>query len=191
MQVERAAAVILWKSRRIIGIPDAAEPAARCLFRSPAEARGDEEAVLRFRLYAAAILVAWSGSMAVAQKVTTPDELDKTMKKVGPAMQAMQKAMKSDNYDEVKAQLAIVKQAMDDSREFWIQHKKEDAIQFNKDTVGKIEALNKVVSAQPVDPSAALAAMKEMGGACLSCHKTYRERDADNNYILKPGSIGG
>jgi cytochrome c556 len=137
------------------------------------------------------MLVAWSGSLALAQKVTNPEELDKTMKKVGPAMQAIQKAMKSGTFDEVKPQLAIVKQAMDDSREFWILHKKEDAIGFNKDTVGKIEALDKVISAQPVDPSAALAALKEMGGACLSCHKTYRERDADNNYILKPGSIGG
>lgn len=146
---------------------------------------------MRFRLYVAAMLVAWSGSLALAQKVTNPEELDKTMKKVGPAMQAIQKAMKSGSFDEVKAQLVIIKQAMDDSREFWILHKKEDAIGFNKDTVGKIDALEKVISAQPVDPAAAMASLKEMGGACLSCHKNYRERDAENNYILKPGSIGG
>jgi hypothetical protein len=34
-----------------------------------------------------------------------------------------------------------------------------------------------------------MAALKTMGGACQSCHKTYRERDAENNYILKPGSV--
>jgi hypothetical protein len=30
----------------------------------------------------AALLVAWAGSLAVAQKITTPEELDKAMKKV-------------------------------------------------------------------------------------------------------------
>ncbi|HXW04475.1 MAG TPA: hypothetical protein VD833_04525 [Vicinamibacterales bacterium] len=136
------------------------------------------------------MLVAWSGSLTIAQKVTTEEELDKTMKKVGPAMQAIQKAMKSNEFGEVRTQLVVVKQAMNDSREFWIQHKKDDAIKFNTDTVTKIEAVEKVVSAEPVDPAVAMAALKEMGGACLSCHKNYRERDADNNYILKPGSIG-
>jgi cytochrome c556 len=136
------------------------------------------------------MLVAWSGSMVVAQKVTTPEELDKTMKKVGPAMQTMQKAMGSGGYADVKAQLAIVKQAMVDSREFWVQHKKEDALKFNSDTLEKLDAFEKLVSAEPVDPAAATAAMKAMGGACLSCHKTYRARDEENNYVLKPGSIG-
>jgi hypothetical protein len=31
--------------------------------------------------------------------------------------------------------------------------------------------------------------MKEVGGACRSCHGVYRTKDADNNYVLKPGSI--
>jgi hypothetical protein len=37
--------------------------------------------------------------------------------------------------------------------------------------------------------AAAAAAMKEVGGACRSCHGVYRARDAENNYIIKPGSI--
>ena len=52
--------------------------------------------------------------MLVAQKVTTPDELDKAMKKVQPAMQAAQKAVKSEAYADVKTQLATIKQVMDD-----------------------------------------------------------------------------
>jgi cytochrome c556 len=135
------------------------------------------------------MLVAWSGSIVVAQKVTTPEELDKVMKKVGPAMQAIQKAVKSGAYGDVKPQLAVVKQAMQDSREFWVQHKKEDALKFNADTLEKIDAVEKAVSGDSVQGDAVMAALKTMGGACQSCHKTYRERDAENNYILKPGSI--
>jgi cytochrome c556 len=132
------------------------------------------------------------GTLVIGQeKVTTPEELDKVMKKVQPAMQAAQKALKSEAYADARAQLAIVKQAMEDSHEFWVMHKKDDAIKTNEDTVAKLDAVDKLLTATPVDPAAVQAALKEMGGACNTCHKTYRVRDADNNYILKPGSIGG
>jgi cytochrome c556 len=148
------------------------------------------EGILRFRLYVAAGLVVWTGSILLAQKITTPEELDKAMKKVQPAMQAAQKALKSEAYPDVKTQLATIRQVMIDSREFWVLHKKDDAIKANQDVVAKLDAVDKLLSATPVDPAAVVAGMKEMGGACLSCHKVYRERDSENNYILKPGSVG-
>jgi cytochrome c556 len=125
-----------------------------------------------------------------AQKVTTPEELDKAMKKVQPAMQATVKAVKSGSYADARKQLELVKQVMNDSREFWVTHKKDDAIKGNQEVVAKIDAADKVLATEPVDPSAAAAALKELGGACQACHKAYRERDADNNWVLKPGSIG-
>jgi cytochrome c556 len=146
---------------------------------------------VRFRSCAAALLVAWSGSMLLAQKVTSPEELDKAMKKVQPAMQATMKAVKSEAFADAKAQLALVRQVMDDSREFWVTHKKDDAIKANQEVVTKIDAADKALSASPADPAAVAAAMKEVGGACLTCHKIYRVRDAENNWVLKPGSIGG
>lgn len=147
---------------------------------------------MRLKYYVALVLVAGFGSLVLAQqKVTTVEELDKTMKKVQPAMQAAQKALKSQSYDDAKAQLAIVKQAMLDSHEFWVIHKKDDAIKTNEDTVAKLDEVDKLLSATPVDTAAVQAALKQMGGACNTCHKAYRVRDADNNYILKPGSIGG
>jgi cytochrome c556 len=147
---------------------------------------------LRLKYYVAVLMVGALGTLVIAQqKVTTPEELDKVMKKVQPAMQAAQKAMKSEAYADARAQLAIVKQAMEDSHEFWVINKKEDAIKTNEETVAKLDAVDKLLTATPVDPAAVQAALKEMGGACNTCHKTYRVRDADNNYILKPGSIGG
>jgi cytochrome c556 len=149
------------------------------------------EGILRFRLYVGTGLMVWAGTFLFAQKVATPEELDKAMKKVQPAMQAAQKALKSESYADVKPQLATIRQVIIDSREFWILHKKDDAIKANQDVVAKLDAVDKLLSATPVDPAAVVAGMKEMGAACLSCHKVYRERDAENNYILKPGSIGG
>jgi cytochrome c556 len=146
---------------------------------------------LHFRFCIAALLMACAGSMVLAQKVSTPEELDKAMKKVQPAMQAANKAVNSKAFPEAAKQLAIIKQVMDDSREFWIQHKKDDAIKANKEVVAKLEAAEKLLTAPAADGAAAAAAIKEIGGACRVCHETYRVRDADNNWVLKPGSIGG
>ncbi len=146
---------------------------------------------MRFKFYAGALLVAWSGSLVVAQKVTTEEELDKAMKKAQSALQATLKAIKSEAYEEARSQLAIVKQVTEDEREFWVMHKKDDAIKANLDVIAKVEAADKLLAASPVDTAAVAAALKEIGGACLSCHKVYRVRDEEKNWILKPGSIGG
>jgi hypothetical protein len=101
--------------------------------------------------------------------VTTPEELDKVMKKVGPAMQASTKAMAGPNYAEVKAQMAIVKQGVLDSQQFWIEHKKEDALKFNKETLAKLDDFDKLIATDTVDTAAAAASLKAVGAACRQC----------------------
>lgn len=147
---------------------------------------------MHFRSYVAALLVAWAGSVVIAQKVTTPEELDKMMKSVQRANMAANKAAGSGNFAEAAKQLAIVKQAIIDSREFWLLHKKDDAVAANKETVAKIEAVEKLLTAPSPDAQAVQAAFKqEIGPACRQCHEKYRVRDAENNWVLKPGTIGG
>jgi cytochrome c556 len=138
-------------------------------------------------------MVVGAGALAFAQtKVTTPEDLDKTMKKVGPALQATNKALASGATAEASKQLAIIKQAITDSREFWVVHKKQDALDANKLTLDKIDAVEKMLAAPSPNAQAVQAALKqEVGAACRQCHETYRARDAENNWVLKPGSIGG
>ena len=146
---------------------------------------------MHFRLCVAALLVSFTGAVVMAQKATTPEELDKAMKKAQPAMGAANKAVNSTQYSEAAKQLAIIKQVMLDTQEFWVQHKKDDAIKANKETIAKIEAAEALLTGATPDPAKAAAAVKEIGGACRTCHENYRVRDADNNWVLKPGSIGG
>jgi cytochrome c556 len=143
-----------------------------------------------FVVYAGALCAAL-GSVAIAQqKVTTVQDLDAVMKKAG-AFRQVDKAVQSNNAADAKAQLAVVKQAVLDSQSFWVAHKKDDALKMNKDALAKIDALEKVLSAGNLDVAAATAAFKETGGACRSCHQQYRAEDANNAYILKPGSVAG
>jgi cytochrome c556 len=148
---------------------------------------------MRLRVYASVLVLAWSGAvlMAQTQKVTTPEELDKVMKQVQPAMQAMGKALASGAYADVRKNLTTVKENVLLSQSFWVEHKKEDAVKLNKETLAKMEAFEKLVATETVDVPAATAAMKELGASCRACHKLYRATDAEDNFILKPGSIGG
>jgi cytochrome c556 len=148
---------------------------------------------MRVRVYASALVLAWSGAVLVAQtqKVTTPEQLDKVMKQVQPAMQAANKALQSGAYADVRKNLATVKENVFLSQSFWIEHKKDDAVKMNKETLAKIEAVEKMVATDTVDQPATIAALKEVGASCRACHQQYRATDAENNFILKPGSIGG
>jgi cytochrome c556 len=148
---------------------------------------------MRVRVYASALLLAWSGAVLVAQtqKVTTPEQLDKVMKQVQQANGAMLKAIKSGAYADARKNLSAAKEAVLLSQSFWIEHNKDDAVKMNKETLAKMEALEKIVATDTVDVPAAEAAMKEVGASCRSCHQQYRATDAENNFILKPGSIGG
>src|SRR5215203_5867896 len=68
----------------------------------------DQEVHSMRRFVTFVLTLAVAGSAAVlAQKATTPDDLDKAMKKVGPAQGAVNKAIQSMAYADAKAQLAI------------------------------------------------------------------------------------
>ena len=146
---------------------------------------------MRVRVAAFAAIALWSVAIVAAQKVTTVEELDKTMKKVGPASQGMGKAAASGAWADVRTHVATMKQALTDAENFWVLNKREDAQKFTKETLAKIDAVQKLVATDPVDPAAAAAAIKEVGGTCRACHMVYRSQDTNQNYILKPGSIGG
>ena len=145
---------------------------------------------MRLKFCIAALLVTWAGALAVAQKVTTEEELDKQMKRVQPAMGAANKAIKGNDPAEARKQLEIIRQVMVDTQDFWVHHKKEDAIKSNKETIAKIESTEKLLAAPAPDMAAAAASLKELGQTCRGCHDSYRARDADNNWVLKPGSVG-
>ena len=143
----------------------------------------------RFSIVIAAAALMFCSAALLAQKVTTPEELDKTMKKIGPAQQAINKALMANAYADAKTQVQIVRQALTDAENFWTIKKKDDAIKFSREAIGKVDALDKALSAPTPDNAAVMAAFKEIGGACRNCHMTYRVQDENQQFILKPGSV--
>jgi hypothetical protein len=142
----------------------------------------------RLLTYMTLVLVALAGTAALAQKVTSPEELDKTMKRIAPAQAAANKAIQSMSWADAKTQVAVVKQSLIDSENFWTINKKDDAVAMVKDSVAKVTAVEQALSTPMPDQQTILAAFKQVGATCAACHKQYREQDANQQYRLKAGS---
>lgn len=139
--------------------------------------------------YSTALLVVMASTVAVAQKVTTPAELEAAMKRVATAQGATAKAIKSEAYADAKTQVATVKQALMDAENFWVAAKKDDAVKMSQESIAKLTALETALSAATISQEAAFAAFKEVGGTCGACHTAYRVQNEDKTYSLKPGTI--
>jgi cytochrome c556 len=145
----------------------------------------------RFVVYAAALCMLLSTVVVAQRKVSTAKELDALMKRAG-AFRRVDRAIQTKNPAQARSELATVFQAVADSQSFWIEHKKDDAVKLNKESLAKLQALDKLLTNQAsFDVAAATAAFKEAGGACRACHQQYRVEDANNEYALKPGSVPG
>jgi cytochrome c556 len=142
----------------------------------------------RFVTYLLTFAVA--GSVVVlAEKAKTAEDLDKAMKKVGTTQQTINKAIQAMAYADAKKQAEIVKTTLTDAENFWKLNKKDDAIKFSQDTLAKIDALEKALSDKAPDNAKVSAAYKEAAASCTGCHRVYRGTDANNQFIIKPGTI--
>ena len=142
----------------------------------------------RLLTYATVLFVAMAGTVTVAQKVMNPDQLDATMKRIAAANGAAQKAVKSEAFGDARTQVAIVKQALMDAKNFWEMNKKDDAIQISDDAIAGITAVEEALSGSPTVENV-MAAYKQVFGSCTACHTQYRVQNDDMTYSLRPGSI--
>jgi len=141
----------------------------------------------RFLIYALTFAVA--GTALVAEKARTAEDLDKAMKKVGTTQQAINKAIQATAYADAKKQVEIAKTTLVDAENFWKVNKKDDAVKFSQETLTKLDALDKALSDKAPDSAKVTAAYKEAAGSCAGCHRVYRGTDANNQFVIKPGTI--
>lgn len=140
----------------------------------------------RFTTYVLAVMLAASAALA-AQKATTPEDLDKAMKKIAPANGALNKAIKSAAWADAKKHAIAVEAALVDAHHFWVVKKKDDAVKMSNDALAKVKSLKGTIDAPAPDSTAVMAAAKEFASSCLGCHKSFREQDASGQYVLKAG----
>jgi cytochrome c556 len=135
----------------------------------------------------ALFVVAALGTTVIAQKVTTVEQLDATMKRVGENQQATGKALKSGAYADARKSMGAVKQALMEAENFWVMNKKDDAVKMSKEVIANLTKIEEALGAAAPDQQALFAMMK--GAGCGNCHKAYRQENPDKTYSLRPGSI--
>jgi cytochrome c556 len=126
-----------------------------------------------------------------AQAKPTLEQLDRVMKKDGPAQQALVKAIVAGNQTAARQNLAVLQQGIAEAQTFWVANKRTDAIGFTKTVLQKLDAIDKLLAAPTMDSNTTLAAVQDLNKSCTDCHKVYRTTDDDGRYILKPGSVPG
>jgi cytochrome c556 len=140
----------------------------------------------RFVSYVVMVVIA--GTVALtAQKVATPEALDKAMKKIGPANGAMNKAIKSAAWADARKQVVAVEQALVDAHNFWVVKKQAEGVKMSSDAIAKIKGLKAALDQPAPDSTAVMSAAREFASSCLGCHKAFREQDANQQFVLKPG----
>jgi cytochrome c556 len=146
----------------------------------------------RFFTYVVAVAVVGVAVVSAQKPVTSVEELDAAMKRLGQANQAVGKAVKSGDFAGARTSYGNVKQALTDAQAFWAMHKKADAVKMTQDAIAAITGVEAMLSAAAPDQVAIQAAMKQqVGASCTACHKQYRLSDEAQppTYTLKPGSI--
>lgn len=129
-----------------------------------------------------------TGTVGVAQKVVSPDEFDRAMKTIGTAVDGVNKAIESKAYVDAKTPLALSRQILASTRPLWTTNQKPDAARMTTESVAKLDALDKALSASAVDAAAVAAAVRDVTRSCDACHAMYREGDKQTGYRIKSAS---
>ena len=146
----------------------------------------------RFVSWVGVLAIAWTTAVVVtAQTKPSLEQLDRVMKKDGPAQQGLVKAIVAGNQTAAKENLAVLQKGIAEAQTFWVANKRTDALDFTKTVLKKLDGLDKMLSAPAMDSTAALAAVQDLNKSCTDCHRVYRTTDENGHYILKPGSVPG
>ena len=125
-------------------------------------------------------------SAGLAQVVFSVDDLDKAMKAVGRNVALANAAIVAKDFEGAKVRVARAREQLSPTVSFWTNEKKPDAVKLVRAATAKLDALDRALSANPVDASAVGVAATELDAACQACHAVYREQDpATKTFRLK------
>jgi cytochrome c556 len=126
-----------------------------------------------------AVLVSVGSVAMLSAQAKTDEDYDKLMKAVGAANGAMRGAAKEQNAAGVAAEAAKMVVLFKDAQQFWTARNNAEAAEWSGAAMKQADAL-----AKSTDINAAMGAMKELGGSCMTCHTKYREK-TETGFAIK------
>jgi cytochrome c556 len=128
-----------------------------------------------------AVLVSIGSVTILSAQSKTDEDYDKLMKAVGAANGALRAAAKEQNTAGVSAEAAKMVALFKDAQAFWTARNNAEAAEWAGAAMKHADAL-----AKATDMTAAMGAMKELGGTCMTCHTKYREK-TESGFAIKKG----
>jgi cytochrome c556 len=136
-------------------------------------------------MFAAAVLLGTVTMTAQGgQKKWSDEDYDKMMKEIGGAVGAMRKAIEGQNAELAKTNAAKMGTLFADVQAFWKSRNVAEAATIAGDAMKHAKAVEAAVDGKDFTKAAENAKMLQ--GACASCHKQYRDKDAEGNWRIKP-----
>ena len=126
-----------------------------------------------------AVLVSVGSVAILSAQAKTDEDYDKLMKAVGAANGAMRGAAKEQNVAGVAAEATKMVALFKDAQQFWTARNNAEAAEWSGAAMKQADAV-----AKSTDINAAMGAMKELGGSCMTCHTKYREK-TETGFAIK------
>lgn len=132
--------------------------------------------------------VVFQGSEDIAMRMPPPmnpaeEPLDKAMRAIGPANGAFRKGMAASNVELTAKNLAIIRDAFDETERFFRSQRLREPQRWAEDARRVTEGMQKAVAAG--NWTAVKAQADNLGKTCTTCHTTYRDRYDDGSFRLK------
>jgi hypothetical protein len=136
-----------------------------------------------------------AASVVSAQDATKPypiftaDQLDATMKTVGPNVVGLRAALAADDLELAKERGIRAREQLATTMTFWRDRERDDAVGLLRDVLRSFDALDTALSRDAVDRGAVDRLSTEIGSGCAACHASYRREGPDGGYLLNESAL--
>ena len=132
--------------------------------------------------------------VASAQEATYPiftaDQLDATMKTLGPNLSGVQSAVREQDYTAAKALAIRSREQLAVTVTFWRDQERVDAVRLLRVVLDELDGLDGLLSAPEVSAATVEPALTRIQDGCEACHQVYREQDpATGAYRLRQSAL--
>jgi hypothetical protein len=135
------------------------------------------------------LLPAASAAQDGPYPIFTEAHLDAIMTTLGPNVAGVRAALAAGDYSTAKERSIRSREQLATTVTFWRDRERQDAVGWLRTALNRLDALDTVLSVEPVDGAAAAAIAGEITETCTACHAVYREPDGDGGYRVKSSAI--
>ena len=122
--------------------------------------------------------------------IFTVDQLDATMRTVGPNVRGIASAIAEQDLSTAKERAIRAREQLAPTVTFWRDRGRRDAIDWLRETLDQLDALDTALSWEEVDLEQITAIVREVGAGCLACHEVYRDEDPETGgYRLRRSAL--